>query len=863
MKYKSLKDILIGNSTIEDKGLTFITDSEHDRFVSFQGLYRNAISILYYLQNEFMLKPNDKVLFQIPGNVDFINIYWACMLGGIIPVPLSFANSDELILKLLNVWQIIDKAHIVLTRRLVSKLQEYLGSDGHELIGEIKKKAIFIEDITAAYVKGIMEGKIHDSRPNDIAFIQFSSGSTGDPKGVVLTHENLLVNMHDIAQASQCTPEDSFLSWMPLTHDMGMIGFHLTPFYAGFNQYIMSTFVFSFYPMTWLRKAHEYKVSVLACPNFGYEHLLSCFMPEKFDSVDLSRIRIIFNGAEPISHSLCAKFAQTLQKYGLRKEVITPVYGLAEAGLTVTFSPPQEAMSSYALDRTSLSPGDKIKLVSHPADQNRTNLVDVGTPLKSTLVEICDERGKKLPVDTVGLVHIKGKNVTRGYFNNKKATRKAISDDGWLNTGDLGFFRGDHLVVVGRQKEVILLNGQNYYPGDIERLAQQIEGVHPGKVAVCGIQDKHSQSDEMVLFVLSRKKLETFIPIAARLKSHINNKTGFKVKHVVPVNKIPVTTSGKVRRLKLRQEYLDGMYSQVIERVEAHLQAWQHQETKTVKQGVYADEIEQDILQTFNRSLGKASQCGLHDNFMEICADSLLLAKIAAELERYYPDRVSVTDFFAYPTIHKLAQHIEKRQHQLEKHVSVNYIRLPGSYIVKRSGSGATYKFNMNKEIFSRLKRLLHEQKVELSDIMISSYLLLFSKIINNRQVSIQVAFDQRDKILPLNVDLSDVEDLLALIGLVRAEKCKNDLNSLNDLQEFAGKRNENEILPLLYRKSFVSAKRDLTRTFDIAVGIDEKDEYLDFTLEYNDRLRKEKIEELINDYLSIINSIISTYVET
>jgi acyl-CoA synthetase (AMP-forming)/AMP-acid ligase II len=294
-------------------------------------------------------------------------------------------------------------------------------------------------------------GELHHAQPEDIAFIQFSSGSTSEPKGVQLSHRNLLVNIRDITQAAAISAGDTTLSWMPLSHDMGLIGFHLVPLHNGIEKVLMDTDVFVRRPARWLRAACDYSATLLCSPNFGYRHYLKAVDPDK-ESLDLSHVRLVFNGAEPVSPDACRTFTRALKARGLPEESMFPVYGLAEASLAVTFPRPGDQLRTIVLASGQLAPGDRAVPVEVSTQAHE--LVCLGHPLPACKIRICDDQGRQLPEFTIGHVQIRGDNVTRGYYRCPKCDEAALID-GWLDTGDLGLLTTDGLYITGRCKDIL------------------------------------------------------------------------------------------------------------------------------------------------------------------------------------------------------------------------------------------------------------------------------------------------------------------------------------------------------------------------------------------------------------------------
>jgi len=475
LEHGTLVDVIESYSRRDDeKGITFISGDSEETYVSYKNLYHRALGLLHNLQARGITQ-GDELIFQLEDNESFLYTYWACLLGGIVPVPVTPGNNEEHRFKLYKIWKILNHPYLITEHETFMALDKFMRSKNfYETLEEMKNRTVLVGDITGAGLS--IPGTTYKPKLSDIAFVQFSSGSTGDPKGVILTHGNLLVNTRALASRSEISPGDSMLSWMPLTHDMGMIVCHLTSFISHINQYIMPTALFIRRPTLWLKKTNEHKATLISSPNFGYRYFLSFFKPEIADGWDLSRVRVIYNGAEPVSAKLCYEFLDTMASWGLNRNSMCVGYGMAEATVDVSVCAPGEGLIAVHLDRECLNIGRQVRDVD-VKDSKCVTFVDVGYPVDDCYVRICDEAGHILDDNVIGHIQIKGKNVTCGYYNNTEATEKTIASDGWLSTGDLGFMRNGRLVVTGRAKDIIFVNGLNYYPHDIERAAEDVEGI--------------------------------------------------------------------------------------------------------------------------------------------------------------------------------------------------------------------------------------------------------------------------------------------------------------------------------------------------------------------------------------------------
>lgn len=560
MNIELLSDILKSNSEIENKGIWFISGKKEE-FLSYKEMYKNSIGILGYLQS-VGLKSRDELIFQIEDNKDFIQIFWACIMGGIIPVPLVVGNNEENKIRTLKIWTTLNNPKIITNKYNFDDLLDVKLSDDIEKVKEdIINSTIFIEDINVT-----AESKdFPDLKSDDIAFIQFSSGSTGKPKGVMLTHKNLIANTSDIALGLGIEASDSMLGWIPLTHDMGLIGNHLTSALMKINQYLIVTNAFIRRPLLWVNKVTEYKATLLAAPNFGFTYLLDYLInkaPDTTNTIDLSSVRLMINGAEPVSPKVCEEFLVYMGKFNLKKNVMLPAYGLAEATVAVTFPPLYEGVVPIIVDRSSLEIGKKVIELDCESD-NSVTFVDLGYPVKHCKIRICDDENNEAEEMTYGHIQIDGDNATIGYYNNEEATNSLKTKDGWVNTGDLGFIRNGRLIVTGRFKDIIIVNGQNYYAHDIERVIESIDDVEIGDVVACAVPNNENE-EGLVLFLLYKDDKDLFIKTMEKVKNHILNKMGLAAKEVVPIKTIPKTMSGKVQRYKLVNSYIHGEYNQII-----------------------------------------------------------------------------------------------------------------------------------------------------------------------------------------------------------------------------------------------------------------------------------------------------------
>jgi len=637
-----------------DRTITFIEGKSDNRVFTYAELYKNSVHLLYDLQKAGLTRGDQLILFT-KNNQYFVESFWACILGGIVPVPLAVGISDEHKAKFMRVFNKLERPYVFTEQEHLDRLDRFAKeNDVHESFNVVRKKTI----VASLLEEHNDNGMVYDAKPEDVAFIQFSSGSTSEPKGVMLSHENIVTNLNALAIGADYRPEDISLSWMPLTHDLGLLGFHLNMALVNISQCLMPTDLFSRRPMLWLQKASELKATVLCSPNFGYKHFLKA-LDKSIDKketleLDLSSVRVIFNGAEPISLELCEEFLSRMAPYGLKHEAMWTVYGLAEATLAVALPPVSESYASIHINRHKARIGDSVVFVAEDHDDALSFAIE-GPAVKDIEIKITDDDNITLGENKIGLVQIKGPSVTKGFYMDEEASHAALTGDGWLNTGDLGLLTDkNELVITGREKDIIFANAQNYYPHDIESVAMQLPELELNKVVAYGLRRDHADTDELLVFVLFRGEVKDFIGIVRDVTRHINEQMGLEVEKVIPVKRIPKTTSGKLQRRMLGDDYLTGEFDASLQKIDLILAQSAEQDTGDLSKTEFR-------LKTLFEELLDGKSLGVEDNFFETGISSLTLTEFHQKVDDEYPNIVDITDIFEYQTLLELAKFMDEK----------------------------------------------------------------------------------------------------------------------------------------------------------------------------------------------------------
>lgn len=397
---------------------------------------------------------------------------------------------------------------------------------------------------------------------HDLALIQYTSGSTSSPRGVALTHANVLAGIRAIQHVSEMGPRDMLCHWLPLSHDMGLFS-TLAAIAAGCEVRISPPADFIKHPDLWLRKFCELRATMYAAPNFSYQYLIDAIPLEETPEYDLSSARIILNGAEPVDPHLITAFGQHFAASGLAPQAMTPGYGLAEATLGVSFSSPDTMATVDWVDRDVLNATGEAHMVA-PDAGNARGIVSCGPPVPGIHVRITTN-GRSLGERLVGDIEIRGEPVMGGYY---RESAPALLPDGWFSTGDLGYLCGGHLYVTGRKKEILIIGGRNYYPQDIEDTVRRVPGVHNRHAVAVVLPAEHSTGAPERIAVVAEPDVAAAAygsTIAALREAAATELDGASVDVVlVRRNALPRTTSGKFQRVLIRDRLQRGTLDHVL-----------------------------------------------------------------------------------------------------------------------------------------------------------------------------------------------------------------------------------------------------------------------------------------------------------
>jgi acyl-CoA synthetase (AMP-forming)/AMP-acid ligase II len=533
-------------------GITLIPEPGQEQDLRYEALVENAARSAAALA-EHGVGPGDRVMLCLPTGPQFITAFFGAQLLGAVPtaigVPLRFGSAEGAEGQLKELLGYLRPAAMVTTAAVIAELP-HLGG-----ITVIDGDALHVRAATG----GAPAHPLRRPDQDELAFIQCTSGSTGSPKGVMVSHANLAANLEQMVSAADWTGRDTTVSWAPLYHDMGLITGILCPVFAGADAVLMPTTRFLRAPAEWLRHISTYRGAVAAAPNFAYGYVTTRVRDEELEGVDLSSWRLAICGAEPVQPATVQRFVGRFARWGLAADAFTPAYGMAEAALVITY---RRKLTFDSIDRQA-AVADARAVDADPDSVEALHIVDCGEPVAGTEVRIVDGDGRALGDDHIGHVQFRGPSRTLGYFDLPDATAAAIDPPDWWKTGDVGYLRDGGLRITGRTKDLIIIRGANYFPSDFEQAAETVSGVRLGAVVAVGLRPEGGDSEELHLIVETELDADEHDVLRQAVRAAVTSRTGVAPAgiHLVPRWSIPKTTSGKLQRSKAKVLFMkDGSH---------------------------------------------------------------------------------------------------------------------------------------------------------------------------------------------------------------------------------------------------------------------------------------------------------------
>ena len=522
-----------------------------DTQLTYLALYQSVCRLTQVIASK--TKPSDRVFLCYPTGTDFAIAFYACLMARVIAVAITVPSNLSLVNKGLAMLDDC-KPTLLLTDR--DTQDKYIHSSPLAQLN-----ALITNEIEPAPSWDIADTPMPTLHAEDIAFLQYTSGSTACPKGVMISHGNLVDNIMKMSHAFEGTRESIGLNWLPHTHDMGLIGSFLHSVYQGAEIYLMSPASFIRRPMSWLKALSKYNIEITGGPSFSLKLCTDHFSPNQMTGLDLQHLRYIIVGSEPISHAVVRDFLDALAPFGLSAQAFAPSYGLAEATLMVStrVGLHLNTLDYSALNHDRISPPDQ-------ASTHSTAFVSCGTP-GQTIQIVSGDIPRVCLENEVGEVWLHGDNVAQGYWQKEEENQHHFNatlpndDRRYFRTGDLGFLHQNELYIVGRIKDIIIINGLNHYPEDIEKTVLLAdETLHPATCAAFSWRETHDATDQFIILIRPHKRLpdESKAMLTLKIKQQL-----LKAYQLVPYDiqfvtaSLPKTTSGKIQRNACKPLYLE------------------------------------------------------------------------------------------------------------------------------------------------------------------------------------------------------------------------------------------------------------------------------------------------------------------
>lgn len=541
---------LYGEQSPDRPHIYFQHEDGTDEVIKYGELLQRSLQVASGLKN-LGLKEGETVAIMQPTHPDFFYTFLGTLLAGGVPVPIyppfrmhmleAYAKMEAHILRNAEV-------RVLVTFTQAENLSRILKT----FVPSLKHVVTVSDLIQPDKLKSPFKAK-----SDHFAFIQYTSGSTSDPKGVLLTHYNLLSNIRAYGNAIGVTSEDVAVSWLPLYHDMGLIGMWLGSLYYAAPLILMTPFSFLNHPERWLWAIHDHRGTVSGAPNFAYELCVRKVDHSLIEGLDLSSWRVAANGAEKIYPRTLEQFAKKFAPYGFKKQALMPMYGLAESTVGLAIPP---LGRDYRIDSVDRKQFEENRLAIPSEEENSLSFVSCGSPIAGHAIRIVDEELNELPERQVGNLQFQGPSSMQGYYNNPRATQ-AIHHDGWLESGDLAYLADGEVFVTGRRKDLIIKAGRNLYPVEIEELVGAVPGVRLGCVAAFEVVDESQAVEDLVIVAETREQSKSAREaISQAIKEAVATALDVMPDHVIMVapHVVPKTSSGKLQRSACKKMYLDG-----------------------------------------------------------------------------------------------------------------------------------------------------------------------------------------------------------------------------------------------------------------------------------------------------------------
>ncbi|WP_367387404.1 amino acid adenylation domain-containing protein [Bacillus vallismortis] len=624
----------------DTKGIIYLQPDGKEVYQSYGRLWNDALRIVKGLRQSG-LKAKQNVILQLGDNSQLLPAFWGCVLAGIVPAPLAvpptYAESSSGTQKLKDAWTLLDKPAVITDRDMHQEMIDWASEQGLEGF-----RAIAAEDLLSAEA----ETDWHQSSPEDLALLLLTSGSTGTPKAVMLNHRNIMSMVKGIIQMQGFTREDVTFNWMPFDHVGGIGMLHLRDVYLGCQEINVSSETILMEPLKWLDWIDHYRASVTWAPNFAFG-LVTDFAEEmKNRKWDLSSMRYMLNGGEAMVAKVGRRMLELLEPHGLPADAIRPAWGMSETSSGVIFS--------HEFTRAATSDDD--------------HFVEIGSPIPGFSMRIVNDHNDLVEEGEIGRFQVSGLSVTSGYYRRPDLNESVFTEDGWFETGDLGYLRNGRLTITGRTKDAIIINGINYYSHAIESAVEELAEIETSYTAACAVRVNQNSTDQLAIFFVTSAKMsdEQMSQLRRNIQSHVSQAIGVTPEYLLPVQKeeIPKTAIGKIQRTQLKTSFENGDFDYLLHnpnRMNGAVQDEDMQQADHVRR--IREEIQEHLLSCLTEELHISRDWAEPNaNIQSLGVNSIKLMKLIRSVEKKYRIKLTAREIHQYPTIERLAGYLSKQE---------------------------------------------------------------------------------------------------------------------------------------------------------------------------------------------------------
>lgn len=627
------------------KGITFTHEDRDDEFCSYDEMKEQCAKLSAYLKKNGV-KRGDEVLVHSADLKYFITSIWACFYGGYIAVPIDNGSNDTKAQTIKYILDSMKNPYVICDS--ISK--EYYSGEYADRVFDIT--GIDLEAEAIAYEPPV------SMNPEDIFYIQYSSGSTGTPKGTALSFGNIVTDAQSVIRRCRMNKDDVIVVWQPLTHCYGILAFHFTSVVLGCDQVLIPTTDYMMDPLVWTRKVDQYHGTMSGMIPFAVKKFINYYKQINGNfNCDLSSLRNVLVGGEQVDLKLCEDFLDILTKYGTKKEVIIPAYGLTEATAIVSLHDNIEIMEENYVRRGTIGIGNKVDPNSDKNDS--TGFISLGLPLDCMKARIVDEEDNDLGENTIGRLVISGDNISPGSYFKGNVTPLKDLKNGWLDTGDLAFIFDGKIMIVGRSKEILVVNGMKFSVSDIENIVMDtIQGVYT-KTSACNGFSRIRESEQVYIFIETNISLENtderkvFLKYRDLIRKNVFEKTGLLIENVFPIAEIPTTGSGKTKRIELSNQVNQGLWEECAKQIEKAI----HSEENTGVSKMSIEKVRSIIKEIISGST-KLPVDDIDIQFHDYGIVSAEIPRVVKEINEKFGTNIEVSVIFNYPNIRKLADFV-------------------------------------------------------------------------------------------------------------------------------------------------------------------------------------------------------------